>query len=211
MTKVLLTGFGPFLNYTYNPSGEIAKKLDGKTIMNSRIIGKILPVKHIGIRGVIRGYIEKYNPSTMISLGLAATRGCISLERIAINRYYFRSEKKEFDEPLYENGQNAYFSKLPLKEIKANLQNHGIPAEYSFFPDTFVSNEVFYEVMRLSDKSGIKKAGFVHVPLTPKQVIDMEHIHYVNRERMPSMEELVIEKAVKIIIQTTLDTMGNLV
>lgn len=29
---LLLTGFGPFLNFRYNPSGVIAKKLDGSTI-----------------------------------------------------------------------------------------------------------------------------------------------------------------------------------
>jgi pyroglutamyl-peptidase len=204
-TNMLLTGFGPFLNYTYNPSGEIAKKLDGKTIMNTTIVGKLLLVEHKEVRKVLENYVEEYKPAFVVALGLAGGRGCISLERIAINRYYFRNDKEEFDEPLYENGPSAYFSGLPLKEIKASLQNHGIPAEYSFFPDTFVSNEVFYEVMRLSDKIGIRKAGFVHLPLTTKQVVTMEHVHYATREKIPSMEESMLEKAVRIIIQTTLN------
>ena len=173
--------------------------------MNTLIIGKILPVEHKKVRIVIENYIKKYNPSFVIALGLAGGRGCISLERIAINRYYFRNGKEEFDEPLYKNGPSAYFSKLPVKDIKANLQNYGIPAEYSFFPDTFVSNEVFYEIMRLSDKFGIKKAGFVHLPLATKQIVAMEQLHYAVREKIPSMEESILEKAAMIIIQTTLN------
>jgi len=131
-------------------------------------------------------------------------RGCISLEEIAINRYYFRSAQEETDEPLYKTGPAAYFSKLPLKEIKAALQAKGIPAEYSFFPDTYVSNEVFFEVMRASEKLKIAKAGFVHLPLTYRQLIEMDKVHYATRERMPSMSEETLEEAVKIVIKTAI-------
>jgi len=36
---ILVVGFGPFLNYTINPSELIAAELDGETINNAEIIG----------------------------------------------------------------------------------------------------------------------------------------------------------------------------
>lgn len=205
LNNILLVGFEPFLNYDYNPSGEIAKRLDGKRVLGSKIIGKVLPVKHIGVREIIGRYIRQYKPNIVILLGVKEGAGCIVLERIAINRYYFRNKQEEADEPLSKNAPAAYFSKLPLAKIKRKLESHGIPTEYSFFPDTYLCNEVFYEIMRISEKSGISKAGILHLPLAPRQVVEMRKTRYSSREKIPSMDENTMEEAVKMVIQTTLN------
>ena len=203
MDTVLLTGFQPFLSYSSNPSEGIARSLDSKTISNRRIVGKVLPVAHDEVRNIIGEYVKKYKPVAIIALGIKAKIGCIALERVALNRYYFRDEKGEVDEPLYKNGQPAYFSTLPLKEIKESLQNDGIPAEFSFYPDTYVSNEAFYEIMRLAAEFKIRSAGFIHLPLSHKQVISLK-MHYALKSEIPSMDEKIMEKAVRTTIETTL-------
>ncbi len=199
-----MTGFEPFLSYKYNPSGSIAKKLDGKIVSGRKVISKILPVKHKEVQTLLDSYIEEYKPISVISLGLKGTIGCIALERIAINRYYYRDQNSETDEPLHEGEPAALFSTLPLNKIKDALQEQGIPAEFSFYPDTYVSNEVFYEVMRASGRLGIKRAGFIHIPLTHQQVVGMNQ-HYAIRERIPSMDEKTIYKAIKVLIDVTLE------
>jgi hypothetical protein len=45
----------------------------------------------------------------------------------------------------------------------------------------------------------------VHLPLATKQIVAMEQLHYAVREKIPSMEESILEKAAMIIIQTTLN------
>jgi pyroglutamyl-peptidase len=198
--KVLLFGFEPFLGYTYNPSGEIAKNLNDHTIEGAKIVGKVLPVKHKEASDLVAQAVKEEKPDVVIGLGLAASKGCIILERVAINRYYFRTKDEQTDEPLFESDREAHFTTLPIQEIKADLEKETIPAEYSFFGDTYVSNEVFYAIMRAAEKNKIKKAGFIHLPLTSAQVIGMSHIHYSTRAGIPSMDEKTMEKAVRIAI-----------
>ena len=196
----MLTGFGPFLIYETNPSGEIAKKLDGRTIGGAKVVGRVLPVKHRESAEELGRLIREEKPDVVIATGLANQRGCVALERVALNAYYFAGPQEEADEPLYKDEREAYFSTLPLKKIKAALTGIGIPAEYSFWPDTFVSNEVFYEVMRLAFKLKIKRAGYIHLPIDSKQLIGAK-IHYMTRLAAPSMSGEMLEKAVRTAIE----------
>jgi pyrrolidone-carboxylate peptidase len=43
---ILLVGFGKYLSYDYNPSGEMAKKFDKKTISGAKVSGLVLTVEH---------------------------------------------------------------------------------------------------------------------------------------------------------------------
>ena len=43
MKSVLVTGFEPFGDNARNPSQEIARALDGRTIAGRKIIGAVLP------------------------------------------------------------------------------------------------------------------------------------------------------------------------
>ena len=116
--KVLLFGFEPFLSYTYNPSGVVVKRLAGHAIDGAKIVGKVLPVKHIDAFNLVSSTVKEEKPDVIIGLGLAASKGCIILERIAINRYYFRTKEEQFDEPLSQKGNEAYFTTLPVQNIK---------------------------------------------------------------------------------------------
>ena len=85
MKKLLLTGFEPFLQFKINPTDEIVKSLNGKTIGDYEIIGVTLPVDYEKSEQQILHTIEQVNPDAVVSLGLAAGRFKITPERIAIN------------------------------------------------------------------------------------------------------------------------------
>ncbi len=201
--KVLLTGFAPFLSYKTNPSGNIARNLNGQKIGDAEVMGRVLPVEHKLAASQLHEYIVTERPDVVIGTGIFASRGCISLENIAINKFFFRDRERgeELNEFLIDEGKEAYFSTLPLAGIKDVLQANGIPAEHSFTADTWVSNEVFYEIMRCTEKNNIQKAGFVHLPLSQSNVTDMDQMHYLKRLEIPSMKETTMEKAVKLIIE----------
>ncbi len=200
--KVLVFGFAPFLRYARNVSGDIAKEFDKATVGKADVIGEVLDVEHKKSAEAARKRILAEKPDAVIGFGIAGTRGCVSLERVALNWYYYRSPKGEVDEALYSKGPGAYFSTLPLKEIKKDLEKRGIPADYSFWADTFVSNELFYEIMRTAEKSRIKQAGFIHLPATPDTVIDLKDVHYANKLNMPSLPHNLLGKAARTIIET---------
>ncbi len=200
MVKVLLTGFGPFLGFATNPSGEIAMRLNGKTIAGAEIVGKVLTVEHRESASEMHEYIVTEEPDIIIGTAIASQNGSISLENIALNRFLFTKDDEVIDETLFDGGKDVYLSTLPLSGIKSSLNASGIPAEYSFYGDTYISNEVFYETMRCAEKQKIKKAGFVHLPISHKQLIALK-IHYAMKLVAPSMDDSTLENAVKIIIE----------
>lgn len=203
--KILLTGFGPFLSYKTNPTETLAREFDKMTINGAKIKGAVLEVKHKDSGKEVARIIASEKPDAIVSTGLAATKGSIILERIALNRFYFRDREKgtEVDEPLGD-GPLAYASTLPLSAMKTRLEKNGIPAEYSFWPDTAVSNEVFYNVMKTANKMGIPTAGFIHVPLTHYMVINnLNNIHPMTRSTIPSMDYKTVRKAIEIILAET--------
>jgi len=66
-------------------------------------------------------YIDEHRPDAVISLGQAGGRTCISIERVAINVDDASIADNEgnmpIDQPIYEDGENAYFSTLPIKYV----------------------------------------------------------------------------------------------
>lgn len=186
--KVLLLGFGPFLGFQYNPSGKIAEALNGNNIGGFEIAGKVLSVEHVKTSEEIEAHIRNERPDAVLCVGLAASKGAITIERIAINRYCFNDNGNMVDEQI-SDGPAAYFTTLPFERIKAGIESKGIPAEYSFWGDTYVSNEAFYTIMRLADELGIRQAGFIHVPMPMAQAVERKNMHMMARSSAPSMRE----------------------
>ncbi|BCS91257.1 MAG: pyrrolidone-carboxylate peptidase [Candidatus Micrarchaeota archaeon] len=202
MQDVLLIGFGPFLSYSFNQSGDIAKRLNSKIIDGFNIRGFEIKVEHRYAYDRAKELISSIKPSIVIGMGLAATKGSITIERVAINYFYFVDSNGDvIEEKINKNGKDAYFTSLPFNEIRSAIENEGIPAEFSFYADTYLSNELFYAIMEAAEENSIRYAGFIHLPLIHKQVIDRKNIHYFTRSNIPSLsyeEELkTIEVTIK--------------
>jgi pyroglutamyl-peptidase len=112
----------------------------------------------------------------VIATGLASGRGALSIERVAINvmdaRIPDNAGAQPVDAPIVAGGPAAYFSTLPIKAMRAALQQAGLPAEVSQTAGTFVCNQVFYGLMhRLARQRRAPGArgGFIHVPGLPEQ------------------------------------------
>ena len=147
MKKILVTGFDPFDNEKINPALEVIKLLP-KKIRNNEI--KILEIPTVYKKSIekIDKEIENYNPDCILSIGQAGGRTDISIERVAINIDDFRIKDNEgnqpIDEKIYLDGDNAYFSTLPIKAIQSEITINNIPASISNTAGTFVCNHVFY-------------------------------------------------------------------
>ncbi|MHA1974073.1 MAG: pyroglutamyl-peptidase I family protein [Candidatus Hodarchaeales archaeon] len=179
MKKVLITGFEPFGNYKENPSQEIAKELNGQEINNHLIVGKTVPLRYKEIQAEIIRHIEENDPEIIINLGLAP-RPSIALERVALNiadvtTSAYNCGSRPEDEKLVEDGPTAYLTTLPIKKIKGHLNNKGIPCFISNSAGTYGCNQIFYYTMNYLEKVsrlGSVKAGFIHLPLTPKLAME---------------------------------------
>ena len=191
--KILVTGFDPFGGEPINPAIESVKKLPDN-IAGAEIIKLEIPtVKKKSIKT-----IEEHNPDVILSIGQAGGRFDISIERVGINLDDFRIPDNEgnqtIDEPIFPDGENAYFVNLPVKAMVKNVQKNEIPASVSYTAGTFVCNHVLYGTLYLVNKKYKgKKAGFIHIPFLPQQVID--------KKNTPSMELNAIVKGLTVAIE----------
>lgn len=174
--KILVTGFDPFGGETKNPALEVVKKLpDG--IEGASIIKLEIPTVFGKSAEVIKEAIRKENPNYVLSIGQAGGRYGLTPERVAINLDDARIPDNEGNQPIdmqiQPDGENAYFSQLPLKAMVKAMKEAGVPASISNSAGTFVCNHIMYQTLYLTHSEYPNvKAGFIHIPFLPEQVTE---------------------------------------
>ncbi|KXG74512.1 Pyrrolidone-carboxylate peptidase [Fervidicola ferrireducens] len=198
--KVLVTGFEPFGGEKVNPALEAIKLLP-KEINGAQVVVRELPTVFRKSLDVLFSEIEKENPDVVICVGQAGGRFAISVERVAINvddaRIPDNEGNQPIDQPIFPDGENAYFSTLPIKRIVEAIKKEKIPAEVSNTAGTYVCNHVMYGVLYYaSKKKPNMKAGFIHVPYLFEQVVD--------KKNTPAMGLNEIVKALTVAIEQSI-------
>ncbi len=199
--KVLITGFDPFGGESINPALEAVKKLPN-TISNAEIIKLEIPTVFKKSLEKIEANILAHKPDIVISIGQAGGRFGITPERVAINIDDARISDNEKNQPIdlkvFEDGENAYFTTLPIKAMVKEMQESGIPSSVSNSAGTFVCNHVMYGVLYMINKKYPNiKGGFIHVPYIPSQV--------VNKPNMPSMSIEDISKGLELSVKAAVE------
>lgn len=199
--KLLITGFEPFNNSNINASSLAINLLPDK-INNCKLVKKTIPTVFNKSFEVLKKLIDFYEPNILICVGQAGGRAKITIERVAINIDDAPIPDNEGNMPndktIKIDGENAYFSTLPIKAITKNIRKYKIPADVSNSAGTFVCNHIMYNSLYYASKNNKKfKAGFIHVPYIPEQVIDSSNI--------PSMSLETIVKAITIAIETSIN------
>lgn len=195
--KVLITGFDPFGGESINPALEAVKMIP-ENIKGAEVIKLEIPTVFRKSLEKIEEKINEINPDVVISIGQAGGRFGITPERVAINIDDARIKDNEgnqpIDIPIYEDGESAYFSNLPIKAMVKEMLDNGIPASVSNTAGTFVCNHVMYGVLYLVNKKYKNiRAGFIHVPYIPAQV--------VSKPNTPSMSINDIAKGLELSIK----------
>ncbi|MGR7909359.1 pyroglutamyl-peptidase I [Lysinibacillus capsici] len=167
MTKILVTGFEPFLDYKINPTMQIVEELNGKKIDCYDIVGRILSVDFQQSAEQLKQHIEEVKPQIIISLGLAGGRFKVTPERIAINVKDGEPDNNGYtpvDERIHEEGADAYLTNLPIRSMVNRLQAEGYPAEISNTAGTYLCNNIMYEGLAYAQQHEGVRAGFIHIP-----------------------------------------------
>ncbi|MDF7638427.1 pyroglutamyl-peptidase I [Lactobacillus sp. ESL0791] len=174
--KILVTGFDPFGDDKINPAIEAVKRLDDE-IAGAKIVKVEIPTVFGDCATVVHNAIVKENPDYVLNIGQAGGRYGLTPERVAINfddgRIADNKGHQPLAEAIHEDGQNAYFTQLPVKAMARAIRAAGIPSYVSTTAGTFVCNHIMYQVQYMIDKEFHDlKAGFMHIPFLPEQVVD---------------------------------------
>ena len=194
MKKLLLTGFLPFLGESINPSQQLIESL---TLDDQAWVDTLLlPVSFKAAPETLFQHLSQKNYKSVVMLGQAGGRSCISLEKVALNWV----ETNHPDENGYTpkmwlidpTADKAFFSEWPLQELEKNLKAKNIPVEISFSAGTFVCNYLYF---RTAAELALMKRSclLIHFPYLPEQT--------VNKKGTPSMEFSVMQKGLQEILQ----------
>ena len=172
---IVVTGFEAFGGHPSNPSEEIAKAVDGRTIGGHPVRVAILPVHHVEAARAAARLLSEHEPLAVLHVGLAAGRARLALERVAVNVMDFdcadNAGYQARGEPCVAGGPIAYLSTLPLTDILDAFGREGIPGYLSNTAGTYLCNQTLYATLHaISAERRRAIAGFMHVPLSPAMV-----------------------------------------
>lgn len=198
--KVLITGFDPFGGEKINPAWEAVKGIKD-IIEGAKIIKLEIPTVFNKSIEKVKEAMELEKPDIVLCIGQAGGRYDMTVERVAINVDDARIEDNEgnqpIDIPVFEDGENAYFSNLPIKAMVEEIKGQGIPASISNSAGTFVCNHIMYGVLYHINKTYKNmRGGFIHVPFINEQVLDKKNQPYMPVEHISKAIEAAIKAAV---------------
>lgn len=198
--KVLITGFDPFGGEKINPAWEAVKGIKD-IIEGAKIIKLEIPTVFNKSIEKVKEAMELEKPDIVLCIGQAGGRYDMTVERVAINVDDARIEDNEgnqpIDIPVFEDGENAYFSNLPIKAMVEEIKGQGIPASISNSAGTFVCNHIMYGVLYHINKTYKNmRGGFIHVPFINEQVLDKKNQPYMPVEHISKALEAAIKAAV---------------
>lgn len=194
--RILITGFEPFGNNKMNSSEIVLKNLPDFNFVE--LYKELLPVSFSRSVKTVIQLLNDIKPDIVISLGQAGSRNSVDIERIAINIDDCRNPDNDGvmfkDTKIIENGPDALFSTLPVRNMADAVVACNIPSKVSNSAGTFVCNHLLYSILYYIKENHLSvKAGFVHLPcLTEPQSDNLEVQSF-------SLDDLL--KAVEVIIK----------
>jgi pyroglutamyl-peptidase len=176
---LLLTGYEPFDSASVNPSGEVARRLDGARIGAATVVSRVLPVSFERVPALLAALIDDIKPDALLGMGLAGGEPMIRLEQFAINRAHSERADNDGTAPreraLDPDGPAARIATLPLGPVVEDLRAAGIPARLSFHAGTHCCNLWLYHALGAIERGERERpCAFIHLPCLPAQTLDTQ-------------------------------------
>ncbi len=167
--RVLVTGFGPFLDNAVNPSESLARELDGQNLEGTTFIALApLPVAYATAADIVAARAATLDVGAILLLGLASTSPQIRVETTGRNVSTCAHPDARGVKKLGEvtiPGEPAQLStRLDAKRVVATLLQNGVDARVSDDAGGYVCNDVYFRTLSGERMSGERPCLFVHVP-----------------------------------------------
>ena len=171
MKKILITGFEPFGGEKINPSWVAVSRLPDE--INGCFLSKLLiPVVFGEAAETVIKKADEVRPDVILCIGQAGGRKAITPELVGINLRHApipdNNGNQPKDQKITEDGENAYFSTLPVRKIAEAVNASGIPSQVSYSAGAYVCNDVLYTLLHRY-KNTETQVGFIHIPYCAEQ------------------------------------------
>ena len=176
MSTLLLTGFEPFLDVSLNPSGEVARRLDGASLgPGVSVVGQVLPVSFGRAPAMLEAALGAFEADALAVVSLGVHRGAaFRLEERA--RAVFESEQPDNDGArggsIRLPGPPERRPRVDLDACEGWLRRAGA-AEVVRSDDAggYLCERIFRAGLDLAEPLGVP-ALFLHVPPVERTGVD---------------------------------------
>lgn len=171
MTRLLVTGFGPFPRVPRNPSGVLAERIARSRRFRLRgveVESLVLPTSYGAIDAVLRPTLARFRPDAVLLLGVAARRRAVCVERQALNRV-----SRLFPDASGRTGTRLAVSpraplvlrpRAPVGALLRAVRAGAVPARLSRDAGRYLCNASYFAVLEDAGREG-PLVVFVHVPM----------------------------------------------
>lgn len=173
---ILATGFDVFPGAPENPTawaiGELARTRWQPA--GARLETAVLPVTYDMWDNHALPLIDRLRPVSVIAFGLSAKTTGFTLEstarnQVAVDRPDFAGNRAT--SPHVNAGAPATRpTALPLAAIETALQDASLPIVHSQDAGDYLCNMLFYRLLHTAGETGVRQAGFIHVPYLASQI-----------------------------------------
>lgn len=168
MDNILITAFDPFGTDETN-SSEIVLNLLPQMVDGVIINKMVVPTVYKDCADLAYERAVQSDSFAVIALGQAGRSESIRIETVGIN--YALAELRDnkgsvlYGERLFENGENAYFSNLPVKMMAESISKIGFASTLSCSAGGFVCNSMLYTLLKkIHENNKSIMCGFIHLP-----------------------------------------------
>ena len=204
MTGILITGFGAYGEGS-NASERLIEALRRDPAFADVGLAA-LPVDTEAVEELLAELIANSKPDYALFFGQAPGRNRVMLERIATNLRDFSVPdargRRPRGEPVVAGGPDARRATLPdMDGMVAALNAAGIPAALSNHAGNHLCNQTLYLGLHIAARRGLAlKAGFVHIPAAPEQIIAEEPLT-LRHPNCPFMPTGTVVEAARILLR----------
>ena len=164
--SILLTGFEPFDGASVNPSWEAVLRVPA-TVAGHAVHRMRLPVVYQQAAEEMLREIRRVKPEVVICCGVAAGRGGVTPELVALNYRWARIPDNAGQlfsgTPILPQGEHALRTSLPVHRMVEAIRAKEFPAWLSLSAGAYVCNDLYYHLMLNESELGYRGL-FVHVP-----------------------------------------------
>ena len=164
--KILITCFEPFGGESFNASMAVAEAMPVK-LAGADVEKVTLPVEFGRAAVIAREKAKETGASLVICFGEARSRKAVTPELLAINLAHAsipdNAGNLPHDEIISENGETAYFTDFPARNLAEAIKKQGVASLLSYSAGAYVCNDLYYRLLYSFNGSGTRVL-FIHVP-----------------------------------------------
>jgi pyroglutamyl-peptidase len=152
---ILVTGFGPFGAVVDNPSGRLARAVDGATVAGQSVVGRTLPVSWYRGPAETIAWARQLRPTLVLGFGVATSRNGVDVESIGCPGG--DGETPDADGVIRDVEEGApRAASIDVRRLAIALD-----ARISLDAGRYLCNGWLYQVLGALPDTPV---GFVHVP-----------------------------------------------